>query len=79
MGVAAMLVMCPGPFKQTFVPLSYGDSVCNLSSLCPVFPEEMFVNVDGRTDAGVIGIRLAHLTNKRYPYSGGCAGGWMDG
>ena len=31
MGEAAILFMWPGPFKQTFVPASYGDSIWNLS------------------------------------------------
>ena len=32
----------------------------NLSSIGPVVSEKMFENVDGRTDAGVAGILLAH-------------------
>ena len=69
MGMAAILVMWPGPFEQTFVPPSKGVSIWNLSSIGPVISEEkMFKNVDGRmddgrqtTDAGVIGILIAHL------------------
>ena len=53
MGVAAILVMWPGPFEQTFVPPSLGVSIWNLSSIGPVVSEEkMFENVDEkrRTD-----------------------------
>ena len=53
MGVAAILVMWPGPFEQTFVPTSQGVTIWNLSSIGPVVSEEkMFENVDGRTDDG---------------------------
>ena len=73
MGMAAILVMWPGTFEQTFVPPSKGVSIWNLSSIAPVVSEEkMFENVDGRTDdgrttdgrttdAGVTGILIAHL------------------
>ena len=51
MGVAAILVMWPGPFEQTFFPASEGVSIWNLSLIGPVVSEEkMFENVDGRTD-----------------------------
>ena len=71
MGMAAILVMWPGQFEQTFVPVSYGVSIWNLSLIGPVVSEEkMFENVDGRTtddgrtdgrtDNGVTGILLAH-------------------
>ena len=32
MGMVAILVMWPGPFKQTFVPPSQGGSIWNLAS-----------------------------------------------
>ena len=32
-----------------------------MSLIAPVVSEEMFENVDGRTDDGVIGILIAHL------------------
>ena len=49
MGVAAILVMWPGPFEQTFVPAS----IWNLSSIGPVVSgEKMFENVGGRTTDG---------------------------
>ena len=49
MGVAAILVMWPGPFEQTFLPAS----IWNLSSIGPVVSgEKMYENVDGRTDDG---------------------------
>ena len=66
MGVAAISVLWPGPFEQTFLPRPYGVSIWNLSLIGPVVSEEMFENVDrrttdaGRTDAGVTGILLAH-------------------
>ena len=51
MGMAAILVMGPGPFEQTFVPTSLGVSIWNLSLIGPVVSEEkMFENVDGRMD-----------------------------
>ena len=51
MGMAAILVMCPGPFEQTFVPASQAVSICNLKLIGPVVSEEkMFEIVDGRTD-----------------------------
>ena len=46
-GMAAILVMWPGPFEQTFVPPSQGGSISNLASISPVVSEEkMFENVD---------------------------------
>ena len=62
MGVAAILVMWPKPFEQTFIPPSRGVSIWNMSSIGPVVTEEkMFENVDGgMTDTGVTGILLAH-------------------
>ena len=47
MGMAAILVMWPGPVEQTFVPPSHGGSIWNLASIGPVVSEEkMFENVD---------------------------------
>ena len=61
MGVAAILVMWPGPFEQTFISASKGVFMWNLSSIGPVVSEEkMFEIVDARTEAGVTGILLAH-------------------
>ena len=46
-GMAAILVMWPGPFEQTLVPPSQGGSIWNLASIGPVVSEEkMFENVD---------------------------------
>ena len=58
MGMAAILVMWPGPFEQTSVPHPK-----ELSSIGPVVTENVFENVDRRTttDTGVIGILIAHL------------------
>ena len=51
--VAAILVMWPGPFEQTLIPVSYGVFIFNLNLIGPVVSEEkMFENVDGRTDDG---------------------------
>ena len=62
MGVVAILVMGPGPLKQTFVPPSKGVSIWNLSSIGPVVSEKTFENVDGQTtDGGVIALLIAHL------------------
>ena len=55
MGMAVILVMWPGPFEQTFVPLSHGGCIWNWASTGPVASEEkMFKNVDVRrtTDGG---------------------------
>ena len=50
MGMAAILVMWPGPYEQTCDPPSKGVSIWNLSSIGPVVSEEkMFENVDGWT------------------------------
>ena len=49
MGIAAILVMWPGPFEQTFVPPSQGGSIWNLASIDPVVSEKMFENVDTHT------------------------------
>ena len=46
MGMAAILVMWPGPFEQTFVPPSQGGSTWNLALIGLVVSEEMFENVD---------------------------------
>ena len=50
MGMAAILVMWPGPFEQTFVHPSQGGSIWNLASIGPVVSDEkMFENVDTYT------------------------------
>ena len=51
MGMAAILVVWPGPFEHTFVPPSHGDSIWNLASIGPVVSEEkMFKECGRRTD-----------------------------
>ena len=56
MGMAAILVMWPGPFDQTFVLLSHGDSIWNLTLIGQEVSEGRClksVNDDGRrTDNG---------------------------
>ena len=50
-GMAAILVIWPGPFEQTFVPLSQGGSIWNLASVGPVVSEKkMFENADTHTN-----------------------------
>ena len=49
MGMAAILVMWPGPFEQLFVPLTPGGFIWNLVTIGPVVSEEKsFEIVDGR-------------------------------
>ena len=50
MGMAAILVMWPGPFEQTFVPPSHRSSIWNLTLIGPVVSEEkMFKECERRT------------------------------
>ena len=50
MCLAAILVIWPEPFEQTFVFASLGVSISNLTLIRPVVSEEkMFENVEGRT------------------------------
>ena len=50
MGMAAILIMLPGPVEQTFVSPSYGGSIWNLTLIGPVVSEEtMLENVDTHT------------------------------
>ena len=49
MGMAAILVMWPGPFEQLFVPPTPGGYIWNLVTIGPVVSEEKsFKIVDGR-------------------------------
>ena len=53
MGMAAILVMWPGPFIQSFVPPSQGGSTQNFALIGQAVSEKkMFENVDGRTTDG---------------------------
>ena len=45
MGMAAILVMWPGLFEQTFLPPSHGDSIWNLASIGSVISEEKMFRV----------------------------------
>ena len=49
MGMAAILVMWPGPFEQPFIPPSKWSSTWNLTSIGSVVSEEMFENVHTHT------------------------------
>ena len=66
MGMAAILVMWPGPFEQTFVPPSHGDSIWNLASIGPVVSEEkMFKECGQQTDGQTTEAYLSYkLTNE---------------
>ena len=55
MGMAAILVMLPGPFIQTFVPSSQGGSTKKKLALIGQAVSEEKTD-DGRTDAGSMGI-----------------------
>ena len=48
MGMAAILVMWPGPFEQTFVPPFQGGSSWNLTLIGPVVSEEKMFKESGR-------------------------------
>ena len=49
MGMAAVLVMWPGPFEKTFISPSHGDSIRNLALIGPVVSEEkMFKSMDDK-------------------------------
>ena len=61
MAMVVILVMWPGPFEQTFVPPSHGDSVWNFASVGPVV-SEMFKGCGGRTAEIYLSYKL---TNER--------------
>ena len=46
MGMAAILVMWPGTFEQTFVSPSHRSSIWNLTLIGPVVSEEKMLSVD---------------------------------
>ena len=48
MSMAAILVMRPGPFEQTFVPPSIGGSIWNLTLIGPAVSEEKMFKECGR-------------------------------
>ena len=48
MDMAAILVMWPGPFEQTFVPPSHRSSIWNLTLIGPVVSEEKMFKECGR-------------------------------
>ena len=57
MGMAAIVVMWPGPFEQIFIPPSHGYSIWHLASIGPVVSEEkMFKECGRQTDDG--GLRI---------------------
>ena len=48
MGVAAILIMWPGLFEQTFVPPSHGGSIWTLTLIGPTVFEEKILKQCGR-------------------------------
>ena len=50
MGMAAFLVTWPGPFAQTFVPLSHRSSIWNLTLIGLVVSEEKMFKECGHDD-----------------------------
>ena len=68
MALAAILVMWPGPFEQTFVPPSCRSSIWNLTLTGPVVSEEKIFKECGRrkttTDGGVRRTTEAYLSYK---------------
>ena len=65
MGIAAILVMRPEPFEQTFIPPSHGDSIWNLASMGPVVSEKMFKECGQQTDRWMMEAYLSYkLTNE---------------
>ena len=48
MGMAATLVICPGPFEQTFVPLSHGGSISNFTLIGQAVSEQKMFKECGR-------------------------------
>ena len=54
MSVAAILVMWPGPFEQTFVPPSHGDSTWNLTLIGQAVSEGKIFRVWTTTSAYTI-------------------------
>ena len=51
-GVAAILVMWPEPFEQTFIPPSHGGSIWNLTLTGQAVSEKMFKECGRRTENG---------------------------
>ena len=66
MGMAAILDMWPGPFEQTFVSLSHGDSIWILTSIGPVVSAEkkMFKECGRQTDDGGLPILSVELKSQ---------------
>ena len=48
MGMAAILVMWPGPFEQTFIPPSHGGSIWTLTLIGHAVFEGKMLSVDDR-------------------------------
>ena len=68
MGMAAILVMWPGLFEQTFVPLSHKKSIRNFILIGPVVSKEKMFKECGRrrtsTDDDVRQTTEAYLSYK---------------
>ena len=47
MGMVTIIVMWPGPFEQTFIPLSDGGAICNFASIgLAVSKKKKFENIE---------------------------------
>ena len=69
MGMAAVLIVWPGTFEQTVVPLSHRSSKWNLNVIGPVVSEEKMFKECGRrrrttTDNG--GLPIYKLTKRAF-------------
>ena len=59
MGMAAILVMSPGPFKQTFVPPSHGGAIWSLTLIGKsVSDEKMFKEYGRQTTEAHLSYKL---------------------
>ena len=67
MAMAAILVMWPGPFEQTFVPSSRRSSIWNLTLIGPVVSEEKMFKECGRRQTTDDGRRRTTDDGRRRP------------
>ena len=65
MGIAAILVMWPGPFEQNFVPPSHGSSIWNLTLIGPVVSEKQMFKVCGRWTTMTMSDNVQHSSGKQ--------------
>ena len=61
MGMAAIFVMWPGPFEQTFIPSSHRSSIWNLALFgAVVSEEERWTTTDGWTTEAYLSYKLTN-------------------